>query len=234
MKVAMDGTGEEVVNLSTSHHDFAPTPDGGFLYIGGFGDCDAIYKYPGETMLHDVNSAFSWTGVGAIGQENCHTNAIHYNEFDNSVTYSDTNHSGLVNLDYDSGAIKWVYGGAQDSTFTGDVSWDRQHGHHMPDADTLYVFNNGEFTGGTSMAFRARFNGNTASRDWEYNGGVNSSTLGDVQVLPGGNILVTFSSAGGIVHEVDESGQRVQELNLPFQNSGYVNHRPTLYGKPPR
>jgi hypothetical protein len=237
MKVGMDGMGEEVVNLATSHHDFAPTPDGGFLYIAGYGNnsCDGIFKYPSEELLFDVDSAFSWTGVGAIGAENCHTNAIQYNEFDNSVTFSDTNHDAIVSVDYDTGALNWIYGGAQDSTFTGDVTWDREHGHHMLDADTMYMFSNGAFSGGASNIYRVRFSGTTATWDWHYNvQGLNSSTLGDVQGLPGGNVLVTYSSAGGILHEVDENEQLVRSISMPFTNSGYANHRPTLYGKPSR
>src|SRR5690606_36052969 len=62
VKMSMDGLTEEVINLSTSHHDMAPTPDGGFLYIAGYGSnsCDGIFKYPSEQLLFDVESAFSW------------------------------------------------------------------------------------------------------------------------------------------------------------------------------
>jgi hypothetical protein len=64
----------------------------------------------------------------------------------------------------------------------------------------------------------------------DYAGNGLSSTLGDVQRLPGGNTLVTYSSDAKIV-ELDSSWNVVQTLTVRV---GYSNWRPTLYGPPMR
>ncbi len=55
-------------------------------------------------------------------------------------------------------------------------------------------------------------------------------TLGDVQRLPGGNTLVTYSTDGTIV-ELDSNWNEVQSFSSRF---GYSNWRATLYGPPLR
>jgi hypothetical protein len=64
----------------------------------------------------------------------------------------------------------------------------------------------------------------------DYPGTAGSINLGDVQRLPGGNTLVTYSS-DGIIVELDNAWNEVQKLSGRF---GYANWRPTLYGPPLR
>ena len=64
----------------------------------------------------------------------------------------------------------------------------------------------------------------------DYTGTAASATLGDVQRLPGGNTLVTYSNDGTIV-ELDPSWNAVQTFSVRV---GYSNWRPTLYGPPLR
>jgi hypothetical protein len=54
--------------------------------------------------------------------------------------------------------------------------------------------------------------------------------LGDVQRLPGGNTLVTYTTDAKIV-ELDPSWNEVQTFSARV---GYASWRPTLYGPPPR
>ncbi len=54
--------------------------------------------------------------------------------------------------------------------------------------------------------------------------------MGDVQRLPGGNTLVTYSTDAKIV-ELDSSWNEVQTFSARV---GYTSWRPTLYGPPPR
>jgi hypothetical protein len=67
----------------------------------------------------------------------------------------------------------------------------------------------------------------------EYRPGVQSPVLSDVQRLPNGNTLVTFSVAGEI-HEVSPTGQLVQKLDSSANSFGYAEFRKTLYGPPLR
>ena len=64
----------------------------------------------------------------------------------------------------------------------------------------------------------------------DYPGTAASSTLGDVQRLPGGNTLVTYSQAGAAL-EVDPSWAPVQKIEGVW---GYADWRETLYGPPAR
>jgi hypothetical protein len=64
----------------------------------------------------------------------------------------------------------------------------------------------------------------------DHVGSASSSTLGDVQGLPGGNTLVTYSTAGRIV-ELDPNWNEVQTFVVRV---GYSSWRPTLYGPPAR
>ena len=58
-----------------------------------------------------------------------------------------------------------------------------------------------------------------------------SDSLGDVQRLPNGNTLVTFSN-NGLLQELDSSWNVVQTLSTG--SFGYADWRETLYGPPPR
>jgi hypothetical protein len=55
-----------------------------------------------------------------------------------------------------------------------------------------------------------------------------SGTMGDVQRLPNGNTLITYSN-GGTILEVDPSWATVQTIKGSF---GYAEWRETLYGPP--
>jgi hypothetical protein len=105
------------------------------------------------------------------------------------------------------------------------------HGFHSPDANSILFFNNG--TSGASTVFKYNIMDGgtfTATEAWNYRPGTTSNVLGDVQQLPNGNVLVTFSTAG-VIHEIDPSRMLVQSFSVGV--AGYGEWRPTLYGPPP-
>jgi hypothetical protein len=61
--------------------------------------------------------------------------------------------------------------------------------------------------------------------------GTGSAVLGDVQRLPNGNTLVTYSNSGTVV-EVD--GQSNIVARFTTGSMGYSTFRETLYGPPPK
>ncbi|HEY3496637.1 MAG TPA: hypothetical protein VGK73_18185, partial [Polyangiaceae bacterium] len=65
---------------------------------------------------------------------------------------------------------------------------------------------------------------------WSYMNEGRSVTLGDVQRLPNGNTLVTYSTDGSI-HEITPAKELVQSLGDAAQ-LGYSTFRETLYGPP--
>ena len=60
--------------------------------------------------------------------------------------------------------------------------------------------------------------------------GASSNVLGDIQRLPNGNYLVTFSTTGQI-HEITSSGTLVAKFTT--SSLGYSEFRESLYGPPP-
>jgi hypothetical protein len=239
-KIAMDGSSSTVADVPTSHHDLSVLPDGSIIYIrrNPSGDCDAIYKHAGDgvdydndTMLFDVATAFS----GGT----CHSNSLHYQHSDGGVTISDLDHDAYVKVS-SSGELEWVLGGGQSSDFSGEgATWERQHGHHLLADDLLLFFNNGAMNSASPVrevsldltAMTASFGFTYSST--ECDGNCLSQFMGDVQRLPNGNTFVTYSSMG-IAHEVDPDGMLIRSFELPAGPAGYTEHRPTLYGPPPR
>lgn len=69
---------------------------------------------------------------------------------------------------------------------------------------------------------------------FSYDAGITSQNLGDVQRLPGGNLLVDFSNAD-VVRQVGSDGTLLVEINgAGGQNKfGYATWRPSLYGPSP-
>jgi hypothetical protein len=232
-RVNLDGTGEETIPLPSSHHDFTVTPDG-IAYLAKAGSaegCDAVHLASedgsGDTVLIDL-----WTVLEPFdngGGEKCHANFIRYYADEDAFTVSDRERDMLVKVG-GNGQVEWTIGNSPASVTGADIpDWRVQHGHHLYDEGHLLVFSNGALTGGTSHVLHFTINGTTATSDWSYSGMGNTGTMGDVQKLPNGNILITVSQTGTI-EEVDANQMVVQRMK--FDSLGYSHHRPTLYGEP--
>lgn len=230
VRVAIDGSKEEFVDMDLGHHDFAPVPDGFLFLVGGGEDTCDIIKHrstDGEvTSFYSLRDAFGATfRPGDLNA--CHCNAIDYNPGDESISVSCLNQNAFVKIS-SHGELVWVLGGNNgQSHFTGDVNWDRQHGHHMIDPTRIVFFNNigggdSTHTGSLAVELQLDLEAKTASRVWEYTGNVDSAILGDAQYLANGNLLVTYSTAGEL-HEVNRAGQRVRSWRFP-DGVGYSQH----------
>lgn len=233
-KVGLDGTGEVKIPLSTSHHDFAVVPEGvAYLAKAGSAEgCDAVHIV-GEDGSNDTVLIDLWPTLQPFmnnGADKCHANAIRYYAEDDSFTVSDRERDMLVKIS-GNGQVEWTIGNSPASISGADIpEWRVQHGHHLYDNDHLLVFSNGALTGGTSHALHFSITGTSATKDWDYSGMGNTGTLGDIQKLPNGNVLITVSQTGSM-QEVDESRMVVQTMK--FSSLGYAHHRATLYGPPP-
>ncbi len=236
-KIALDGSSEQQIPLSTSHHDFTVIP-GGVAYIakkGSESGCDAIRTIDengqNDTLLYDM-----WNVLEPFensGRELCHVNSIQYNSYDQSFTVSDRERDVIVKISAE-GDLQWALGGSASDFRGDDWKWEIQHGHHLYDPNHLVLFNNGPLgsdTNSSAIQLRIDTTNMTVAKEWSYSGAGRSGTLGDAQHLPNGNTLVTSSNTGAL-HEVDPSGTLVRAFELP--SCGYANHRTTLYGPPPR
>jgi hypothetical protein len=235
-KVSMDGmtTMNNLSGLSTGHHDFTVLPDNGIAAIVWQGGCSAIVERSAsgqlKTVVESVSSLYQT-------QADCHTNAIHYYASDQTYTISDRNVNAFVKFRR-TGELIWQFGGAnpKGQAFTGQMSWQVNHGHQLlPNGEFIFL-NNGNMGGGQAAALSFMLNTTSwtaTKQSWEYRPGVMAPVLSDVQRLPNGNTLVTFSSAGEI-HEVTSTGQLVQKLDSSANSFGYAEFRKTLYGPPLR
>jgi hypothetical protein len=239
VRVSIDGLEEEEIDIPNGHHDFTVTPDNGIVFIKKAPDnCDEIVKLAADgtqSVIYTVSDAFGGDVGG--GNDPCHVNTIQYNESDDSFTFSALNLNAYVKVTA-AGNLVWVLGGNSSEFGGAGADWDRQHGHHMLADDRILFFNNGNLGGGGggSLALEVLLDLGTmmATRVWDYDGDNSSQTLGDVQRLPNGNTLITYSNAG-VTHEVNADKALVQEMTWPIGGAiGYVNHRPDLYGPPPR
>ena len=235
--VSMDGqqSQQNVVGLETAHHDFTVMPGGKVAALvwsvpGIDPPSDLVIRSPDGT----VTSPFS-IGSNLYLSDTYHANAIHYLPFDDSFTIADRNPNLFVKVSA-AGVVQWQLGGLCDRAPAGNLcfpqDWEVVHGHHLLDDGTFLAFNNTYTT--TSHVFEFKLNATPSSfaatvvEDYADTGA--STTMGDVQRLPGGNTLVTYTTDGTIV-ELDSSWHEVQTFSGRF---GYSSWRPTLYGPPLR
>jgi hypothetical protein len=236
--VSMDGAEsyQNVPGLEDAHHDFTVMPGGKVAAL--------VWSVPGEDVPSDlvirspdggVTTPFT-VGSNLYLSDTFHANAIHYLPSADSFTVSDRNPSVIVEVS-SAGVPAWQLGGVCDGAPTGNhcspQSWQVNHGHHLLDDGTLLLFNNTE-TDGVAHVLEYQLNNTPGSLSatlvHDYPGTAASTTLGDVQRLPGGNTLVTYSNAA-VIEELDPSWNVVQTFSVRV---GYSNWRPTLYGPPLR
>jgi hypothetical protein len=244
-RVAMDGSQEEIIAIERGHHDLCIVEDGAlFLTGGGTDSCGEITKLADDgsmTTVYDIRQAFG-DDFQSGGNDPCHCNSIHYNDADDTITLSCLSQNAYVKIGMD-GTLHWVLGGnGSQSHFSGDIEWNRQHGHHMVSPTRLVFFNNsglgapggGMMGGGSSVAVEMELDldNMVATRTHTFEGGHASQTFGDTQILLNDNLLVNYCNEG-VVLEVDSADQLVAEWTFPG-GVGYTNHRPSLYGLAPR
>ena len=222
-------------------------PDNNIAYLefdkSGTGTCDSIVERTPEgttQVIYKIRDDFQSlaSSGGMMGDEFCHSNAIHYLPEQDAYYVSVLNQNMIIKVNRTSKSLEWVLDGDGNEVaglnYISGVSWSRQHGHHpLPDG-SLYIFNNGEggFGGsGSSLALHFSINGNSASEIWSYNGGSSSGTLGDVQQASNGNVFVDYSN-NGVIHEVTQSGDLVRSITA--SGFGYLDARRSLYGLPDR
>jgi len=248
--VSMDGqtTMTDISGLADAHHDFAVLPGkiAAMVWIGPAIDA--------ESNLVEMNSDGSgaptpvfkigsnlYVGAPSSGQsaapEAYHCNSILYHPADDSFTIGDRYPNLYVKVSH-AGAVEWQFGGSCTNAPAGashcvPETWRVNHGHHLLDDGTMLVFNNNT-NGSPSDALEFKLNtagtmSATSVKDFA-SGSLTSNVLGDVQRLPNGNTLITYSTSGTIL-EVDPSWATVQTLTGSY---GYADWRETLYGPPPR
>jgi len=233
--VAMDGSGStNVTGVAASHHDMTAIPGGFATPLWNKSGTDAPCS-----LVEFANDTWKTTTVIAdmatvYNSSTFHTNAVHYYASDDSYTLGDRNPNLYVKVSR-AGALIWQFGGSNPKdagkTFSGVTTWMVNHGHHlMPDGTFLFFNNNAN----EAWGYKLNTANMTASKTFMYTAsGATSMVLGDVQGLPNGNILITFSTSAQI-HEVTPTGTLVMKATTSSTTGfGYSEFRESLYGPPP-
>ncbi len=223
-RVTVDGLEETdfTAEFGNLHHDFTLLPDDTIAYLVHDGDSDLVLeRAPDGTVTQVLDVA------AALGTTRTHANSIHYYPADDSYTLSELTQDSIIKFGRD-GHVEWILGGTH-SDFTGDVTWDGQHGHELVGSDELWFFTNG-ITTNVSAAWELKLDlsAHTATRVWQYEPGLHCLIYGDVAPLTG-ETLVAFSALG-VIHELDSGGELVRELDWPIGGAiGYTTVLPKLY-----
>jgi hypothetical protein len=241
--VSMDGltTMTNISGLADAHHDFAVLPGkiAALVWAGPGTDVESNLVESSSdgsgspTTVFEIGENLYAGGTGAYASYHC--NSVHYHASDDSFTIGDRDPNLYVKASH-AGAIQWQLGGSCLNAPAGASrcvagTWKVNHGHHLLDDGTMLLFNNGdappavvrEFQLDTAETFSA-----TEVKD--FVSGIATPVLGDVQRLPNGNTLITYSDAGKVL-EVDPSWATVQTISGAW---AYADWRETLYGPPAR
>jgi hypothetical protein len=250
--VSMDGVTSKnaVSGLSAAHHDFTVVKGGiiatlAWAQSGGDQPSQLLeYTTSSGTVkkAFDIGSNLYAGGQSALGggSNTYHANSISYHESDDSYTIGDRNPNLYVKATR-TGSPVWQFGGSCSGAKAPKCAagtWQVNHGQHLLDDGGFVFFSNGAFmSSAASHVFEYTLSTSgtmAATLVKDYSGSnYHSDSEGDVQRLPNGNTLITYSNKGVIV-EVDSSWNVVQTVTSSGGAFGYADWRETLYGAPDR
>ncbi len=224
VRVSWDGTEVEHFELLQHNHTFVEIPDGDVAML--FHDTrpvedddirgDRIMEMGPDGSVEEIWSVWDHFeydgGVYLPGTGWTHANALEYDPTDDAYYVGLRNLDCIVKVDRATGETQWVFGGPHtDFDFDGNPPFAEQHEFQLLDGSIL-IFDNGTVQRYYSQAVEVSVDTDTWSGDvlWNY---TTDPTLfvpagGDVQRLPSGNTLITWSTAGQI-DEVTPEGDLV-------------------------
>lgn len=241
-RVRMDGSElEEIPGLETTHHDFAVLPGGVTAFLMG-DDSEGATDDANYLVERAADGAFTSLArldassliIGA--QEYYHQNALRYVARDDSYTVSDLAMSSVAKFNRQ-GECLWQVSGAcstAPSEHCAATALAGTHGHELLPNGNLIDFQiaAGLWEPATIVEHSLGVVDGilTAQEVWSYTSEYGSIVFGDVQRLPNGNTLITYSNSGPI-QEVSPDKQVVRQLEPP-SSLGYTTFRESLYGPP--
>jgi hypothetical protein len=235
-RVTMDGMTEDNLDSKFAglNHQLTVLPDETVaFYAYSSGQCDDIKEYsPSGSVKMIANS-----GTVLKQSSACHLNNIQYSQSDDTLVFSDLDHTQIAKIKRD-GTMVWIMNGST-KTLSGDSWAGGEHGIHIIDPTHYLIFNNNSVSGNTGsvaieMQLDSATNPTKAMKIWSYTASPAqmNMVMGDVQRMSNGNTIVGYSTRGTL-HEVDSSSKLLQTWT--FNNSfGYIEKRPSLYGPPPK
>ena len=248
VRVGLDGTGEETLPMPDAHHDLFERGNGGYTVLMHDWRTVDDQEIQGDRLVEvDPDGALrqiwtAWDHFEFDEQDGyapdlgwTHANAVDYDREDDAYLVSLHNLDCIVKIDRETGDQLWVLGG-EHSDFAlpdGDTTlFQRQHEFELLD-DGIVVFDNGLPTDGDSRVVEYALDEEhgTAEFRWEYRLDPPrfNVAMGDVDRLPNGNTLVTWSALGQI-DEITPDGALVWRLKAEMGSGfGYTMWRETLF-----
>lgn len=227
-RVSMDGLESQVYMDTKASHDIAAVSGELMAYLDyGESDCNSIVEIDNAGNKTEVFESTGVTnsvapgssGMGALGLlMQCHGNSVRYSAAADAYIFSDWQKAVGIVKRSDGSVI---------SNMASSLWGGAQHGTHLLGDRMLVFANNGAGMMNRSQAFEVDLMGNQVG-SFQSRGG--ATNFGDVQRLPSGNTLITYST-DKYVTEVDSNDNVV----LSFKGAGsfgYMEFRTDLYGPP--
>ena len=219
--VTMDTLKSTIYGDLAASHDATVVDSGdvlAFIDYGSETDCPSVYELHKDGSKVEIFESTDY--LPGMVLPDCHLNSIRYNKTKALYTVSDRL-TDIFALDRQ-GKVQWRLS----DTVPCQTYGCQQHGQQLLASSILLFANQGGENGSSAAIEYSLPDGKELFR---YDPGIFSIWYGDVQRLPKGNTLVTFSLAGAI-HEIDSHGNLVMEVQGEI--FGYSEWRSTLYGPP--
>jgi hypothetical protein len=217
-RVSMDTLDPQTYSSTKASHDIAAVSGALMAFIDYSTTCNGIIEIDPSGTTKKVFDA-----QGVVPSSGCHGNALRYSKTEDVYTYSDVQSD--VYVVSRSGTVTWRL---SQKVSGGNSAWGgTQHGHQLLDKSIIILANSGS-SRSASAAIEYGLDGSLVKK---FTSGGYTQNLGDVQRLPGGNTLITYSN-GHLIQEVDAQDNVVLEINGGSSSFGYAEWRESLYGAP--
>ncbi len=246
VRVSLDGTSQEVVSIPTAHHDFIELGDGTIATIAKDRKTVGDEVVEGDRILEvgwDGSERQIWStwdhfhydpegDYGEPGSGWTHANALQYAMREDAYYLSLRNLDTIVKIDRATGEVRWTLGGEGSTFAVPDPPFQRQHQFRVID-DHILVFDNGtpEKMDSRVIEYALDESAGTAQNVWEHHNDppLMSIGMGDVERLPDGNTLITWSGPGQI-DEVAPDSRVLWRLQVEMGSGvGYTVWRRALF-----
>jgi len=233
VRVSLDGRELESIPAGHAHHDFTELPDGTIAVpVVDIQEIDGEL-IAGETIVEikpDGSPETVWSSWDTYDPElpaefvECewgHANSIQYEEAEDAYYLGLALMSSIWKIERATGEVIWKLGSDPDSSSFSpadeDTRWfKRQHGIDLTESGIMVFDNEGtEFS--RAVEYELDEDAMQAKQIWEHASEEQFYTyaLGDVQRLPSGSTLITWS-VNGQVDVVTEGHEVTWRLNAPM------------------
>ena len=235
--------------------DDAETVDMSQIVPGGYPTATVIGNIIQE-LDEDKNVVFEWRSwdhflitdtthepltASVIDYE--HANALDV-DHDGNILLSSRHMDEITKIDRETGDTIWRWGGKNNEFTQNDPEgfFSHQHAVRRQDSGTVTMFDNGDYRSppySRAAEYTLDETNKVATLVWEFRNTPDSygNAMGYVQRLDNGSTLVTFGTGDPDALEIDSSGNKVFQANLPPGESSYRTFRqewdPTVAGVGP-